>query len=258
VSQRLVGLESRLRLALRAVYPAPEESRERVRARLAATLASFDAVSQSDREDAPRTAAQAAPTVNEKLRLGAGSNVFPGARLAALALLGGLGGASLLAAVGGRKAVQVVYVDRPTVQAPVVAAPSAPAAPGRAPSEEPVAPSDAPPILPPTATPAPSSRRAHGERLSSTSTFSAERILLDEARGALVQGEPQRALVLLGRHRARFSSGLLSEERDAMRVEALVAASRYGEARAAARAFRTSNPRSLFLATVDSAVESIP
>lgn len=252
MSQRLLGLESRLRLALRAVYPAPDESRERVRTRLAATLASLGAGADGTDADEATPPGATGEAPNEKPRRGVASSTFRGARLAAVALLGGFAGASLLAALGARKAAQIVYVDRPAVQAPAVSP-----ALGAATSDEPVATADAPAVPSTTAAPEGASRRAHGEHISSTSTFSAERILLDDARRSLVQGEPQHALVLLARHRARFPSGLLSEERDAMRVEALVAASRYGDARAAAQAFRARNPHSLFRATVDSAVESI-
>ena len=60
------------------------------------------------------------------------------------------------------------------------------------------------------------------------------------------------------RHRRTFVSPILGEERDAMEVEALVKAGRYEDARARADAFRSRTPNSLFLATVEAAVASIP
>jgi hypothetical protein len=83
-------------------------------------------------------------------------------------------------------------------------------------------------------------------------------MLLDEARAALVQGTADRALGLLNRHAARFPTAILAEERDAMEVEALVATGRIAEARALADSFRAQRPNSLFLATVNSAIASIP
>jgi len=81
---------------------------------------------------------------------------------------------------------------------------------------------------------------------------------LDEARAALVQHDAQRALDALEHHRRAFPRALLAEERDAMRVQALVAAGRYDEARARASAFRKSAHDSLFLRMVDAAIASIP
>jgi hypothetical protein len=90
------------------------------------------------------------------------------------------------------------------------------------------------------------------------SPFAAERMLLDEARALIVQGAPDRALARLDEHRVRFPDGMLGEERDAMAIEALVNAGHYDDARARADAFRARAPNSLFMATVDSAIASIP
>src|ERR1019366_10032846 len=93
---------------------------------------------------------------------------------------------------------------------------------------------------------------------SRASQLSAERILLDEARSALARGDTTLALGRLQRHRQLFPAPLLGEERDAMWVQALVKAGRFGEARARAEAFRKRTPDSLFSSMGDSAVESIP
>jgi hypothetical protein len=170
-------------------------------------------------------------------------------------LAGGFTGAALLAALGGRAQPRVVYVDRP-IPAPVVAAPvptEAPPAPqpveDRVVAREPASP-----------TPPPKSARSAERAAAPTriSPFAAERMLLDEARAAIVQGAPDRALDRLAEHRTRFPDGLLAEERDAMTVEALVRAGQYDEARSRAAAFRERSPASLFMATVDSAIASIP
>jgi hypothetical protein len=62
----------------------------------------------------------------------------------------------------------------------------------------------------------------------------------------------------LAEHRTRFPEGLMAEEREAMAIEALVSAGQYAEARSRADAFRARSPASLFMATVDSAIASIP
>jgi predicted ATPase len=93
---------------------------------------------------------------------------------------------------------------------------------------------------------------------SRTVQLAAERVLLDEARGALVQGDPTRALDRLAQHRRTFATAILGEERDAMEVEALAKADRSAEAKAKADTFRRRMPNSLFLPAVESAVESIP
>jgi hypothetical protein len=73
-----------------------------------------------------------------------------------------------------------------------------------------------------------------------------------------MQGDPVRALDRLDRHRRSFPHPLLAEERDAMRVQALVKAGRYDEARARASIFLKRSPDSLFSSVVNSAIASIP
>jgi hypothetical protein len=86
----------------------------------------------------------------------------------------------------------------------------------------------------------------------------AERILLDEARAALAQGDAAGAIDRLDRHRRTYRVPLLGEERDAMWIEALVRAGRYDEARAREAAFRRRSPHSLFSSMVESALQAIP
>ena len=158
-------------------------------------------------------------------------------------LLGGVVGAGLYAAMAPVPEPRVVYVDRaapPTVPAPIAAVPTVPVT---APTQE-----ARTPAVPP-ASAAPAARE---------SQLSAERILLDEARAALAQGDPARAVDRLQRHRRTFAAPILGEERDAMWVQALVKEGRYDEARASAAAFRKRSPDSLFSSVVDSAIDSIP
>ncbi len=156
-------------------------------------------------------------------------------------LVGGAGGAGLYAELRPPPAPRVVYVPLPMVP-PVAPAVSTP--PSAAPTELPAS--------------VPTASVARSAPLPRTFQLAAERILLDEARGALVQGDPGRALDRLERHRRRFATPILGEERDAMEVEALAKLGRSAEARAKADAFRRRTPDSLFLPAVESAVESIP
>jgi outer membrane protein assembly factor BamD (BamD/ComL family) len=85
-----------------------------------------------------------------------------------------------------------------------------------------------------------------------------ERAILDRARKNLLSGEPSAALEDVERHAKRYPRGDLAEEREALRVEALVAAERYDEARLAAARFRATYPWSMLGAAVKGAVQTIP
>jgi hypothetical protein len=86
----------------------------------------------------------------------------------------------------------------------------------------------------------------------------AERTLLDRARAALLHGDALAALASVGEHARRFPHGALAEEREALRVEALVSAERYDEARTTAARFHAARPGSLLTPAVDTALRSIP
>lgn len=159
-------------------------------------------------------------------------------------VLGGMAGAALTVALVRPPPPRVVYVDRPS--------------PGKAFASTAGAEASAPAPSPgPTPTSAPAAVTLRAEPASSASQLAAERRLLDVARADLAQAEPERALARLGVHQVRYPRGFLSEERDAMAVQALVKLGRYDEARARASAFRERAPNSLFRSTVESAIESI-
>jgi hypothetical protein len=160
-------------------------------------------------------------------------------------VLGGVAGAALYAAVVKPLPPRVVYVDRPMATA--IATPS-----GSPATETPTEVNPGPATASTRSAPRPLSTK------SSESQLMAERIILDQARAALLQGDAARALRLVDRHRRGFSIPLLGEERDVLEVQSLVKAGRYDEARARAIAFRKQAPGSLFSSVVDSAVESIP
>ncbi len=175
---------------------------------------------------------------------GVAGNVTRTAAYTALAtfVAGGVLGAVLHAGLAPR-ATRVVFVDRAV---PVVAGSAVAPAPPEAPKAAPTAASpDAP-------------ASASAPQRAGPSQLSAERRILDEARGALLRGEAQSSLDALERHRRSFAAPLLAEERDALQVQALVKAERYPEARSRAAAFRRRYPDSFYLSMVDSAVASIP
>jgi hypothetical protein len=100
---------------------------------------------------------------------------------------------------------------------------------------------DLPPALAPTvAAPGPSSVDAAREELH----------LMRQARAAVARGDFAEALSPINEHTRRFKNGRLVEEREALRVKALVGLGRSQEARHAAAAFRTRFPRSVLLPAV--------
>ena len=85
-------------------------------------------------------------------------------------------------------------------------------------------------------------------------SLTAERALVERARVALSRHQGSMALDALAEHEATFPRGRLIEEREALRIRALVDAGRVSEAEAKARAFRARWPNSVFLSAVDLAV----
>ena len=78
----------------------------------------------------------------------------------------------------------------------------------------------------------------------------AELRLLRQARAAVARGDFAAALSPIAEHTRRFKNGRLVEEREALRVKALVGLGRAGEARHAAAEFRARFPRSVLLPAV--------
>lgn len=77
-----------------------------------------------------------------------------------------------------------------------------------------------------------------------------ELLLLGEARSAVADHDFAAALVPISEHARRFESGLLTEEREALRVTALSGLGRTVEARHAANAFAREFPHSVLLGAV--------
>jgi len=167
---------------------------------------------------------------------------------------GGAVGAALVTALRPLPAERIVYVDRrvpetgapaqrslPRIAEPVTEAKDLPSS-SEEPKPEPVAP--------------PAARRTAAP--SASASLAAERVVLDEARSALSEGDASRALALTETHAQRFAHPQLGEEREALAIQALVSGGRYYNARARAARFRATWPSSLFLPAVEASVASIP
>lgn len=89
---------------------------------------------------------------------------------------------------------------------------------------------------------------------ASPSDLSQEQAIIDAARAGLASGRPEVALEAVARHERMFPRGQLSEERDGMRILALVRAGREDEARKRADQFRRAHPTSALLSRIDDAL----
>lgn len=82
----------------------------------------------------------------------------------------------------------------------------------------------------------------------------AEIAMLEKARAAITKGAFAAALSPLGEHARQFPAGHLVEEREALRIRALVGLGKGNEARRAAAAFRRRFPQSIMLPRIDELV----
>jgi hypothetical protein len=88
-------------------------------------------------------------------------------------------------------------------------------------------------------------------RLRPANAGRSELRLLGRARAAVARADFAAALSSIVEHARRFSNGHLAEEREALRVGALIGLGRDEEARRAATAFRARFPHSVLVAAVD-------
>ncbi|MHB8418402.1 MAG: hypothetical protein ACYDCL_10030 [Myxococcales bacterium] len=100
--------------------------------------------------------------------------------------------------------------------------------------------------------------RAPAVQPPSSSTLAAERTVLEMARTALTRGDAAGALAAVGTHAEGFPRGELVEERESLRVQALLALGRRGEARVALRQLEAKYPKSLGLSALKEQVEVAP
>jgi hypothetical protein len=123
-----------------------------------------------------------------------------------------------------------------------IVSPSTPAAPQSEPRVE----------IPAVATP---SAAATGDVASRDDALSAEREMLDVARTALGRGDGKHALEAVDRHTRVFPRGQMSEEREAIAVQALAMLGRTDEASARGTRFRKRYPNSVLIPVIDAALD---
>jgi hypothetical protein len=112
-------------------------------------------------------------------------------------------------------------------------------------------------IPPPSASSAPSASAASsagGAVVRGADTVAEERAILDPARTALGRGDGASALDGVKRHEQKFPRGQLTEEREAIAVQALVVLHRGDEARARGGRFLAKYPNSVLAPAVKAAL----
>lgn len=90
-----------------------------------------------------------------------------------------------------------------------------------------------------------------GASSTSSEEIARERRLIEAARAAVTRGNVPIALDAINRHAEQFPSGRFIEEREAIRILALLAAGRVDAARQRANVFARRYPRSLFLRSIE-------
>lgn len=95
-------------------------------------------------------------------------------------------------------------------------------------------------------------------KAATSGALAAEQSLLDPARAALVRGDGATALARLALHERRFPAGLLSQEREAMAIHALVLTGARADAERRAASFRSRYPGSLLGPTIDATLRTRP
>jgi outer membrane protein assembly factor BamD (BamD/ComL family) len=88
--------------------------------------------------------------------------------------------------------------------------------------------------------------------------LAAERKWVEMARTALARGRVDGALAALRHHARAYPSGQLTEERDSLLIQSLVAKGDYAQARTQAARFDRQHPHSLFSPAIEQALQSIP
>lgn len=92
----------------------------------------------------------------------------------------------------------------------------------------------------------------HGKMAASKhDTVVEELALLERAQLAATRNDHATVLVIAHEHESRYPKGRLNEEREALRVRAMIGLGRLGEARQTAARFHRSFPRSVLLSRLD-------
>jgi len=172
--------------------------------------------------------------------------------------------ASLVLIALGALAFQSMYRATLKVAAePIAAEPKlSPMAPSTA---SPLSGSTGPVVSGPTAAvggppePSSNSRVVESSRTATDSgAYALELRLLQRAHQAVARNDFASALATIAEHERRFASGRLIEEREALRVKALVGLGRSAEARRTAALFRERFPRSILVRRIDDMLQTSP
>lgn len=170
--------------------------------------------------------------------------------------LGSLGMAAIAGAVAGAALTYGAMSSRGSLATPAVttattavSVPDSSDSPGTAPS---AAVSFAAPAA--TSEPTPSPSATSTRRDASSDSASAERAILDPARAALSRGDASSALDAARAHEAAFPAGKLTEEREAIAVQALVRLHRGAEAKWRGARFLAKYPSSVLGPVVQAAL----
>lgn len=145
----------------------------------------------------------------------------------------------------------ITEIVAPPIPPPPITASVEPPAVAPAPEVMP-APEDVAAEMPPTRPVEPLAEPEGDEGLAS------EMALVARAQTALHRGLYESALGALDEHARRFPRGELTEEREALAVQALARAGRHDEARRRAERFEARHPRSLLVPVVRAAVAHAP
>jgi len=202
-------------------------------------------------------------------RLGAGAGGAAGAaaagvkKLLAVGLAAGMGGLLIGAGTGvvGSNLLRAPAPVRPpapavTAESDVPSPRDVPSAPSLLP-DAPSAPSAAPPRAPHVPSEA-TRQSASSEEPSLRGDLTKERELLDVARAALARSRPGDAIAACELHAKTWPHGYLSEEREVVLIQALVAAGRRPEAERRAAQFRKTFRQSMLLPAVETALDGGP
>ena len=150
----------------------------------------------------------------------------------------------------------------PTPPANTGTSPATPQSPAAATGLEPTIPKEAEPAatLPAAAlAPARGSGPSHRAGLTGKREGGQEELqLLSRARQSDARGDYAEVLAVVADHERSYPAGRLSEEREVLRVKALVGLGRGNESRHAAAKFRRQFPRSVLLQKIDDLLTSLP
>jgi hypothetical protein len=222
-------------LASARVLDAPDAAKDRLRARLALSLPPMDPTPGDGSHGAP---AQRAPQPSSLI-----PSSVPTWTLGAALVFGAAIGLSVTRLFPPEVRTVVVTAQAPASVAASSNAPTMPASVGLTPDDLPRVPSAAVTFAP---------LANMGQDLSK------ERAILDIAKVALGRGDASSALTRIEEHARAFPRGALSEEREALAIQALASSGRVSEAKTRAARFAKSFPRSVLLPAIQASVGETP